>query len=76
MREDPIKVERYRVWLNQQVPGSDWTPLVGFNAITTCSYTITGQLIFNPSVGTPTKAFLNKVTGEIRNFDARYFYAQ
>ncbi len=74
MQEDPQKVERYRLWLNQQTPGQNWVALVGFNAMTTCYYNATGQLVFNPNYGTPIKAFINQSTGEIRNFDARYFY--
>jgi hypothetical protein len=75
MREDPVKVGNYQVWLNGLTPGQTWNPLPGFNAITTCYYTPTGQLIYNPNLGTPLKAFINQATGEVRSFDARYFYA-
>lgn len=73
-REDPQKVSNYVAWLNTQTPGHTWTPLTGFNAITTCYYSTTGQLVFNPNLGTPLKSFRNQATGEIRSFDARFFY--
>jgi hypothetical protein len=75
MKEDLGKVEQYRVWLNQLTPGQNWVPLNNFNALTTCYYDAQGKLYFNPQVGTPLKAFLNQATGEIRSFDARFFYA-
>lgn len=74
MQEDPQKVENYRVWLNTLTPSQNWVPLNGLNAITTCYYTPTGQLIYNSNLGTPLKSFLNQATGEVRSFDARFFY--
>jgi len=74
MREDPQKVQRYITWLNSLTPGQTWTQLLGFNAITTCYYSATGQLVYNPNLGTPLKSFLNQATGEVRSFDARFFY--
>lgn len=76
MQEDRSKVQRYITWLNDQTPGQNWVDLTGYNALTTCYYTATGRLIFNPQFGTPIKAFLNQATGEIRSFDARFFHAQ
>lgn len=74
MREDPKKVDNYRIWLDKLTPGQNWVPLSGLNALTTCYYTPTGQLAYNANYGMPLKAFLNQATGEVRSFDARYFY--
>jgi hypothetical protein len=75
MVEDPVKVNNQVGLLNRLTPGQTWVPLIGFNALTTCYFSTTGQLMFNPNYGFPVKAFLNQVTGEVRMFNAKLFYA-
>lgn len=74
--EDLQRVERYRLWLNSLTPGQNWVALAGWNAITTVSAGQGGQLVYNPQVGRPVKAFLNQTTGEVRMFDSQFFYRQ
>lgn len=71
-QEDKKKVNDKIEYLKKEYGGS-WIQLIGFNALTIASYEVTG-IIYNPSVGTPVKAFINTQTGEIKVYDARFFF--
>lgn len=70
--EDPVKVAAKLNALNTNGVAL-WVAADGYNAITRMELQDDGSIAFNPSVGVPTKVFVNQATGEIKLFDARTF---
>lgn len=62
-------------WLNTNYPPAAWIPLNEFTALIVSIPGANNTATYNTNSGYPLKSFLNTQTGEIRNFDARKFYA-